>query len=75
MCGRISFHSVIYYIEKKHLRSLTAEEARGEELPLPAHSPCISYYAERKSNVKGPARLEGPSDLQRTQEKEKGVQL
>ncbi len=29
------FHSVIYHIEKKQLRSLTAEEARGEELPLP----------------------------------------
>jgi hypothetical protein len=41
----VPFHSVIYYIEKKHLRSWTAEEARREELTIahPVHA--YSYYA------------------------------
>ncbi|KAE9363703.1 hypothetical protein N431DRAFT_431904 [Stipitochalara longipes BDJ] len=65
-----SFHSVIYHIEKKQLRSLTAEEARGEELLLPAHSPCIFVLRRKgKPTVKARPCLASSYDHRQTQEK------
>jgi hypothetical protein len=41
----VPFPFRVYHIEKKHLRSFTAEEAREEELLLPAHDSMHIRYA------------------------------
>jgi hypothetical protein len=52
----------VYYIEKKQLRSLTAEEAKGEELqlPHPHNSMHIRITPVRKIQCKGQASLASP---------------
>jgi hypothetical protein len=52
----------VYYIEERQRRSLTAGEARGEELPLPRpHDPMhIRITPIRKIQCKGQASLASP---------------
>jgi hypothetical protein len=49
----VPFPFRVYHIEKKHLRSLTAEEAREEELLLLAHDSMHIRYAVKEIQCKG----------------------